>query len=150
MAPHSSLKFSSARARVPLPAIRNPLIEACAAIDVGKILCRQEGSASALPTAIRIMRGKRNGVFAAGGQASRMPSASRRPCGNVPLLIVAGGRRARQHVRPMFHAAVSGQQMVGAGTLGAGTADLMRRAFQLIRSGRADRCWSRCRMRCSS
>src|SRR5215213_6363437 len=45
---------------------RNPLIEACAAIDIHPILCRQERVGVGLADGYtRIKRGKRNGVFAA-------------------------------------------------------------------------------------
>jgi DNA-directed RNA polymerase subunit RPC12/RpoP len=45
---------------------RNPLIEACAALDIRPILCRQERVGGGLADGYtRIKRGKRNGVFAA-------------------------------------------------------------------------------------
>jgi len=45
---------------------RNPLIEACAALDIRPILCRQERVGVGLADGYtRIKRGKRNGVFAA-------------------------------------------------------------------------------------
>ena len=45
---------------------RNPLIEACAALDIRPILCRQERVGVGMADGYtRIKRGKRNGVFAA-------------------------------------------------------------------------------------
>jgi acetolactate synthase-1/2/3 large subunit len=45
---------------------RNPLIEACAALDIRTILCRQERVGVGIADGYsRIKRGKRNGVFAA-------------------------------------------------------------------------------------
>ena len=45
---------------------RNPLIEACAAIDIRPVLCRQERVGVGIADGYsRIRRGKRNGVFAA-------------------------------------------------------------------------------------
>src|SRR5262249_17932309 len=43
---------------------RNPLIEACAALDIRPILCRQERVGVGLADGYtRVKRGKRNGVF---------------------------------------------------------------------------------------
>ena len=61
---------------------RNALIEACAALDIRPILCRQERVGVGIADGYtRIKRGKRNGVFAAQhGPASRTRSpASPRP-----------------------------------------------------------------------
>ena len=61
---------------------RNPIIEACAAIDIRPILCRQERVGVGIADGYsRIRRGKQNGVFAAqAGRASRTPfRASPRP-----------------------------------------------------------------------
>ena len=45
---------------------RNPLIEACAAIDIRPVLCRQERVGVGIADGYsRIRRGKKNGVFAA-------------------------------------------------------------------------------------
>src|SRR4051794_10568805 len=73
---------------------RNPLIEACAAIDIRPILCRQERVGVGLADGYtRIKRGKHNGVFAAqagpgGGKAlprpPPAPSRKRAPLGLSP------------------------------------------------------------------
>src|SRR5262245_22442460 len=87
---------------------RNPLIEACAELDIRPILCRQArvGIADGFS---RIRRGRRNGVFAAQagpGIENAFPGIAQAYSENVPLLIVAGALPlARQYVRPVFRAA---------------------------------------------
>src|SRR2546423_3453302 len=77
---------------------RNPLIEACAALDIRPILCRQERVGVGLADGYtRIRRGKRNGVFAAQagpGIENAFPGVAQAYSENVPLLIIAGGRPA--------------------------------------------------------
>src|SRR6476619_4543184 len=60
---------------------RNPLIEACAALDIRPILCRQERVGVGMADGYtRIRRGKRNGVFAAqGGSGDRERLSRHRP-----------------------------------------------------------------------
>ena len=61
---------------------RNPLIDACAELDIRPILCRQERVGVGMADGYsRIKRGRRNGVFAAqAGPASRtLFPASPRP-----------------------------------------------------------------------
>ena len=54
---------------------RNPLIEACAALDIRTILCRQERVGVGIADGYsRIKRGKRNGVFAV--MTSKRPSTA--------------------------------------------------------------------------
>src|SRR5207245_10116944 len=84
---------------------RNPLIEACAALDIRTILCRQERVGVGIADGYtRIKRGRRNGVFAAQagpGIENAFPGIAQAYAENVPLLIVAGGfPLARQYVRP--------------------------------------------------
>src|SRR4051812_49991830 len=74
---------------------RNPLIEACAALDIRPILCRQERVGVGMADGYtRIKRGKRNGVFAAqagpGGRnaLSRLGPA---PSQKLPLLVIPAG-----------------------------------------------------------
>jgi acetolactate synthase I/II/III large subunit len=53
---------------------RNPLIEACAALDIRPILCRQERVGVGMADGYtRIKRGKRNGVFAAQAGPGSVP-----------------------------------------------------------------------------
>jgi len=123
---------------------RNPLIEACAAIDIRTILCRQErGGVGIADGYSRIMRGKRNGVFAAQagpGIENDFPGIAQAYAENVPLLIVAGGLPlARQYVRPVFRAADVYRPVTKWSALAHSVQelpDLMRRAFHAMRSGR--------------
>jgi Thiamine pyrophosphate-requiring enzymes [acetolactate synthase, pyruvate dehydrogenase (cytochrome), glyoxylate carboligase, phosphonopyruvate decarboxylase] len=89
---------------------RNPLIEACAALDIRPILCRQERVGVGMADGYtRIKRGKRNGVFAAQagpGIENAFPGIAQAYSENVPLLVIpAGLPLARQYVRPTFRAA---------------------------------------------
>jgi acetolactate synthase I/II/III large subunit len=89
---------------------RNPLIEACAALDIRPILCRQERVGVGLADGYtRIKCGKRNGVFAAQagpGIENAFPGVAQAFSENVPLLMIpAGLPLARQYVRPVFRAA---------------------------------------------
>src|SRR5262245_34648491 len=74
---------------------RNPLIEACAALDIRPILCRQERVGVGLADGYtRIKRGKRNGVFAAQagpGIENAFPGVAQAFSENVPLLVIPAG-----------------------------------------------------------
>src|SRR5947199_4341209 len=88
---------------------RNPLSEACAALDIRPILCRQERVGVGLADGYtRIKTGKSNGVIAAQadpGIENAFPGAAQAFAENVPLLIIpAGLPLARQYVRPVFRA----------------------------------------------
>src|SRR5215831_8880074 len=90
---------------------RNPLIEACAAIDIRPILCRQE----------------RAGVAKAYSE-------------NVPLLVIpAAAGTERQYIRPNFRATDVFAPVTKWSALASSVRelpDLMRRAFQAMRSGK--------------
>ena len=101
---------------------RNPLIEACAALDIRPILCRQERVGVGMADGYtRIRRGKRNGVFAAQagpGIENAFPGIAQAYSENVPLLVIpAGLPLARQYARPTFRAAANprGMQAYAAG-----------------------------------
>jgi acetolactate synthase-1/2/3 large subunit len=123
---------------------RNPLIEACAAIDIRTILCRQERVGVGIADGYtRIKRGKRNGVFAAQagpGIENAFPGIAQAYAENVPLLIVAGGLPlARRYVQPVFRAADVYRPVTKWSALAHTVQelpDLMRRAFQAMRSGK--------------
>src|SRR4030081_3045733 len=74
---------------------RNPLIEACAAVDIRIILCRQERVGVGIADGYtRIKRGKRNGVFAAQagpGLEDAFPGIAPAYSENVPLLVISAG-----------------------------------------------------------
>jgi acetolactate synthase I/II/III large subunit len=123
---------------------RNPLIEACAALDIRPILCRQERVGVGLADGYtRIKRGKRNGVFAAQagpGIENAFPGVAQAFSENVPLLMIpAGLPLARQYVRPVFRAADVYRPVTKWSALAHSVEelpDLMRRAYQAMRSGK--------------
>src|SRR3989442_6353058 len=123
---------------------RNPLIEACAALDIRPILCREERVGVGLADGYsRIKRGKRNGVFAAQagpGIENAFPGIAQAYTENVPLLVVAGALPlARQYVRPVFRAADVYRPVTKWSALAHTVQelpDLMRRAFHAMRSGK--------------
>ena len=123
---------------------RNPLIEACAAIDIRPILCRQERVGVGIADGFsRIKRGKRNGVFAAQGGPgieNAFPGIAQAFAENVPMLIVPVGMPlSRQYVRPVFRAAEVYRPVTKWSALAHSVQelpDLMRRAYHAMRSGK--------------
>jgi len=123
---------------------RNPLIEACAELDIRPILCRQERVGVGMADGFsRIRRGRRNGVFAAQagpGIENAFPGIAQAYSENVPLLIVAGALPlARQYVRPVFRAAEVYRPVTKWSALAHNVQELpalMRRAFHAMRSGK--------------
>src|SRR2546426_1025390 len=123
---------------------RNPLIEACAALDIRPILCRQERVGVGLADGYtRIKRGKRNGVFAAQagpGIENAFPGVAQAFSENVPMLIIpAGLPLARQYVRPVFRASDVYRPVTKWSALAHSVQelpDLMRRAYHAMRSGK--------------
>src|SRR5437763_7214626 len=123
---------------------RNPLIEACAALDIRPILCRQErvgvGTADGYS---RIKRGRRNGVFAAQagpGIENAFAGIAQAFAENVPVLIIpAGLPLARHYVRPVFRAADIYRPVTKWSALAHSVqelTDLLRRAYHALRSGK--------------
>src|SRR6202171_5475787 len=89
---------------------RNPLIEACAELDIRPILCRQERVGVGMADGYtRISRGRKNGVFAAQagpGIENAFPGVAQAYAENVPLLVIpAAAGTERQYIRPNFRAA---------------------------------------------
>jgi len=123
---------------------RNPLIEACAALDIRPILCRQERVGVGIADGYsRIKRGRRNGVFAAQagpGIENAFPGIAQAYTENVPMLIIPGGLPlARQYVRPVFRAADVYRPVTKWSALAHSVEelpDLMRRAYHAMRSGK--------------
>src|SRR6266851_5294240 len=123
---------------------RNPLIEACAALDIRPILCRQERVGVGMADGYtRIRRGKRNGVFAAQagpGIENAFPGVAQAYTENVPMLVIpAGLPLARQYVRPVFRAADVYRPVTKWSALAHAVEelpDLMRRAYHAMRSGK--------------
>jgi acetolactate synthase-1/2/3 large subunit len=123
---------------------RNPLIEACAALNIRPIFCRQERVGVGLADGYsRIKRGKKNGVFAAQagpGIENAFPGVAQAYTENVPMLMIPAGLPLSKHyLKPTFRAA----DVYRPVTKWAGLAhsvqelpDLMRRAYQAMRSGK--------------
>src|SRR5215510_14303196 len=89
---------------------RNPLIEACAELDIRPILCRQERVGVGMADGYgRFRRGRQNGVFAAQhgpGIENAFPGVAQAYSENVPVMIIpAGFPGERQYIRPTFRAA---------------------------------------------
>ena len=123
---------------------RNPLIEACAALDIRPILCRQERVGVGMADGYtRIKRGQRNGVFAAQagpGIENAFPGIAQAYSENVPLLVIpAGLPLARQYVRPTFRAADVYRPVTKWSALAHSVEELpglLRRAYHAMRSGK--------------
>ena len=123
---------------------RNPLIEACAELDIRTILCRQERVGVGIADGYsRIRRGRRNGVFAAQagpGIENAFPGVAQAFTENVPLLVIpAGLPLARQYVQPVFRAADVYRPVTKWSALAHSVQelpDLMRRAYHAMRSGK--------------
>ena len=123
---------------------RNPLIEACAALDIRPILCRQERVGVGIADGYtRVRRGRRNGVFAAQagpGIENAFPGIAQAYSENVPMLVIpAGLPLARQYVRPVFRAADVYRPVTKWSALAHSVQelpDLLRRAYHAMRSGK--------------
>jgi len=123
---------------------RNALIEACAAIDIRPIFCRQERVGVGMADGYsRVHRGRRNGVFAAQhgpGIENAFPGVAQAYAENVPMLVIpAGMALGRQYVRPNFRASEVFKPVTKWAALAHSAQELpalMRRAFHAMRSGR--------------
>jgi acetolactate synthase-1/2/3 large subunit len=123
----------------------NPLIDACATVDIRPILCRQERVGVGMADGYtRIKRGKRNGVFVAQGGPgieNAFPGVAQAYSENVPILVIPSGPPVeRQHISPVFRAADVFRPVTKWSALAHSVQelpDLMRRAFQALRSGKA-------------
>ena len=88
---------------------RNPLIEACAELDIRPILCRQERVGVGIADGYtRVRRGRVNGVFAVQqgpGIENAFAGVAQAYAENVPILILpAGAGLDRQYRHPTFSA----------------------------------------------
>jgi acetolactate synthase-1/2/3 large subunit len=123
---------------------RNPLIEACAALDIRTILCRQERVGVGIADGYtRIKRGKRNGVFAAQagpGIENAFPGIAQAFAENVPMMVIPSTLPlARHYMRPVFRAADVYRPVTKWSALAHNVQelpDLMRRAYHAMRSGK--------------
>jgi acetolactate synthase-1/2/3 large subunit len=123
---------------------RNPLIDACAKIDIRPILCRQERIGVGMADGFsRVRRGRQNGVFAAQhgpGIENAFAGIAQAYSENVPLLVIpAGFSGDRQYVRPTFRAAEVYAPVTKWSAMAHSVQelpDLLRRAFHAMRSGK--------------
>src|ERR1700760_4160155 len=123
---------------------RNALIEACAAIDIRPILCRQERVGVGMADGFsRMRRGRQNGVFAAQngpGIENAFPGVAQAFSENVPLMVIPAAAGAeRQYIRPNFRAAEVFAPVTKWSALASSVQELpelMRRAFHAMRSGK--------------
>lgn len=123
---------------------RNAVIDACAAIDIRPILCRQERVGVGMADGFsRIRRGKQNGVFAAQhgpGIENAFAGVAQAYSENVPLLVIPGGFSSeRQYIRPTFRAAEVFKPVTKWSALVTSAKeipDVLRRAYQAMRSGK--------------
>ena len=123
---------------------RNAVIEASALADIRPIIVRQERIAVHMADAIaRLSRGKSIGVFACQqgpGIENAFGSVAQAYSESIPLLILPGGYATRiAHVPDNFDSTVILAHVSKHAepiTSGAEVANIMRRAFSLLRNGR--------------
>jgi acetolactate synthase-1/2/3 large subunit len=123
---------------------RNPLIDACAKLDIRTILCRQERVGVGMADGFsRIRRGRQIGVFAAQhgpGIENAFPGVAQAYAENVPVLVIpAGYSLKRQYNRPTFRAAEVFRPVTKWAAMAHSVQelpDLLRRAYHLMRSGK--------------
>src|ERR1700754_3755629 len=123
---------------------RNAVIDACAAIDVRPILCRQERVGVGMADGFsRIRRGKQNGVFAAQqgpGIENAFAGVAQAFSENVPMLVIPAGFPLKQHyIRPTFRAADVFRPVTKWAAVAHSVQelpDLLRRAYHAMRSGK--------------
>lgn len=123
---------------------RNAIIDACAAVDIRPIFCRQERVGVGMADGFsRVRHGKRNGVFAAQhgpGIENAFAGVAQAFSENVPVLVIPGGFSAeRQFIRPTFRAAETFAPVTKWSahvTTVREIPDVMRRAYHAMRSGK--------------
>ena len=122
---------------------RNPLIDACAEIDIRPILCRQERVGVGIADGFtRITNGKRIGVFAmqyGPGAENAFPGVATAYSDAVPMLVLPlGHQRDRAQVFPLFSSARTYDSVTkSVETLNQPeqVSEVMRRAFNLLKMG---------------
>ncbi|MFL6797852.1 MAG: thiamine pyrophosphate-requiring protein [Xanthobacteraceae bacterium] len=123
---------------------RNPLIEACAQLDIRTILCRQERVGVGIADGYsRIRRGRKNGVFAAQagpGIENAFAGVAQAFTENVPVLIIPAGLPLERHyLHPVFRAADVYRPVTKWSALAHSVQELpalMRRAYHALRSSK--------------
>ena len=122
---------------------RQALIDACAAIGIRPVVCRQERVGAGIADGIsRSTYGKRIGVFAmqgGPGVENAFAGAAQLFGDNVPVLLIPGDRVGRSFTPPSFDP-VQNLRPVTKWSAEindpARTIELMRRAFHLLRNGK--------------
>ena len=120
---------------------RQALIDACAALGIRPIVCRQERVGVGIADGFsRVKKGRVNGVFAAQhgpGIENAYDGVAQAFSENVPVLIIpAAHALSRQSVRPSYRAAESMASVSKYAALASNVQQLpslMRRAFQALR-----------------
>src|SRR5262245_41302909 len=121
-----------------------PLIDACAAVGIRPILCRQERVGVGIADGFsRVSNGKPVGVFAmqqGPGAENAFPGVATAYSDSTPVLIVPQGHpKARAQVFPLFSSARTYASVTKwAETLNVASLvhEAMRRAFSLLKMGR--------------
>ncbi len=122
----------------------NPLIEACAEIDIRPIIVRQERTGIHMADAVsRMTSGDTVGVFCmqgGSGVENSFGAVAQAYSECVPLVVIPGGSaRAQSWVRPAFNATLNFQHVTKWSeqvTNPAGLIAAVRRAFTQARNGR--------------
>jgi acetolactate synthase I/II/III large subunit len=111
---------------------RNPLIDACAELDIRPILCRQERMGVGMADGFsRIRAGKQNGVFAAQhgpGIENAFAGVAQAYSENVPVLVIPAGFPAEVYAPVTKYSAMASSVQE--------LPHVMRRAYQAMRSGK--------------
>jgi acetolactate synthase-1/2/3 large subunit len=122
----------------------NHLIEACAAVDIRPIIVRQERIGLHMADAMsRLSKGRRMGVFCmqnGPGAENAFGGVAQAFGESIPLLVIPQGYPRRiAHVPPNFNSAQAMGFVAKHSepiTSGKEVANVMRRAFSLLRNGR--------------
>ena len=122
----------------------NHLIEACAAVDIRPIIVRQERIGLHMADAMsRLSKGRKMGVFcmqSGPGSENAYGGVAQAFGESVPLLVIPQGYPRRiAHVPPNFNSSLAMAHVAKHSepvTSGKEIANIMRRAFSLLRNGR--------------
>ena len=122
----------------------NHLIEACAAVDIRPIIVRQERIGLHMADAMsRLTKGRRMGVFcmqSGPGSENAYGGIAQAFGESIPLLVIPQGYPRRiAHVPPNFNSTLAMAHVAKHSepvTNGKEIANIMRRAFSLLRNGR--------------
>jgi acetolactate synthase-1/2/3 large subunit len=122
----------------------NPILEACAEIDIRTVIVRQERTGLHMADAMsRLSSGERPGVFAmqfGPGSENAFGGVAQAYGESVPVLVLpAGYPRRLMHRFPNFNSSLAFRPITKwcePLTMGKATSEVMRRAFAQLRGGR--------------